>query len=352
MRSVLGNRGAEAKRQESKRSRNAKSVEAWGQQPNTKAGKTSILPPGRVNGGISRRSHGGRRSPAPHAHTKPHTKGRRLASKAHHDKHVDEKRQQQEQEQMQRHAEALQAANALQADYVDGEVQMPHRVDASALTQHEVMKLLEAQGTMPSGFHAEDCANLQKMLDADYDAKLEMYEKVIAKASEQARQATIEKQRARGAMREKLEEDLALRKRPDIVAWLHKVKAGEASAFSHFSVRGSIARYIAKSLPSDCCLRSLSLMRNNLNDEAGQAFGALLRRTTSLRQLNLGENRLGPKTLTAIGEGLSKNHSLQSIGLEHNDLTKGATDFSGAESLAKVRLALSVLVTVGVVSWC
>ena len=36
------------------------------------------------------------------------------------------------------------------------------------------MKLLEQQGMMPTGFHAEDCAKLQKTLDAEYRAKLEV----------------------------------------------------------------------------------------------------------------------------------------------------------------------------------
>ena len=149
----------------------------------------------------------------------------------------------------------------------------PIRVNVSNLSQNDVMKLLEAHGTMPSGFHSEDCVTLQKLLDAEYQTKMELYEQHVEQATKQAMLKAAQRHKERLAFREQLEEEMALRKRPDIDEWLRQVNNGTANAFAHFNVRSSVVRYIAKQLPSDCCLRSLALMRNKLNDEAGIALG-------------------------------------------------------------------------------
>ncbi len=67
------------------------------------------------------------------------------------------------------------------------------------------------------------------------------------------------KKRARDEMRETLEDDIALRKRPDVEEWLTLVRLGQAAPVAEFSVRTSVARHITKHLPSESCIRTLSL---------------------------------------------------------------------------------------------
>jgi hypothetical protein len=221
----------------------------------------------------------------------------------------------------------------------------PKPRDAQQLSQSELRKELLARGLEPCGFWQEDMEVVQKIFDQEYQKALADEHDRMKEEANRKKAAANAARLARQSHRERLEEEDALRKRPDVGQWLSLLQKGQCSPDAAFSVRPVIARLLAQHPSNLQGLISLDLSRNGLDEKVGAALGGLLERNSSLVKLELAENELGPQSASALSDALVKNSTLRYLGLEDNPLTAQQRNFAGVEALASMLAVNSAITT-------
>lgn len=192
--------------------------------------------------------------------------------------------------------------------------------DASALNPTEIRQELLRRDVEPTGFGEDDIKVLQKIYDQERQVTM-LAQRQNLKADQERREKAAELKRSeRAGEREKFEEEDALRRRPDIINWLQLANSSSCGHTAHLSIKPVLARHLAKELPSQCCLTSLDLSRNKLDDNVGVALALMVKRNTSLLKLELRGNSLGVNSARGLADALTTNTTLQALGLEGNPL--------------------------------
>lgn len=209
-------------------------------------------------------------------------------------------------------------------------------IQASQLSNNDLMMELERVGIKGTGFEAED----QRLLQAVYDSEHANYVEEQKKKRREAKARLLKQQRMqrkRLIQEQQLkEEHEEVEKDPRIKSWLGMIRQNLTNTSARVEVNSITARVLAQSLWDNSSLTCLDLSRNDLDDFAGLRLGRALKRNNALKKLELDTNRLGPKTCIAFGDSLKTNTTLSLLSMEHNPLTKEGSDLNGIEKLASM----------------
>ena len=121
-----------------------------------------------------------------------------------------------------------------------------------------------------------------------------------------------------------------------MLVFLQKAQIDQTSldySFAGLELGSARTMILAKIMAYNSTLKTLSLVRKNVQDKEGQDLARALLSNKTLRKLELEGNCLGLSTARVFALALRLNKTLRFLDLESNNLTHDGEENSGVEEM-------------------